>query len=56
MKPILRKIVLRTVLTVSMLAVSIFGMHTVYTCSQTPLPDDARPVSAQPDPVIVLDA
>ena len=56
MKPILKKIVLRAVLTVSMLAVSIFGMHTVYTRSQTPLPDDARPVSAQPDLVIVLDA
>jgi len=56
MKPILKKIVLRTSLTVSMLAVSIAGMHTVYQRSQTSVIDDARPVSAQPDLVIVLDA
>jgi len=56
MKPILKKIVLRTSLTVSMLAVSIAGMHTVYQRSQTSVIDDACPVSAQPDLVIVLDA
>ena len=56
MKPLLKKIVLRASLTVSMLSVCILGMHTVYMRSQTPAQDDARPVSAQPDLVIVLDA
>ena len=54
MNPIMKKLVLRASLTVSVLAVSALGMQTVYRRSQSPLPDSV-PVSAQPDLVIVLD-